>query len=488
VRDTGRRRPERAEQPQRRRPEHPVEPTRPDPGELAAAVEQTNAEVSELKWALSASSAPAGALSDPQTEEFLQRKLELRADLDSEELAIEELQQRKDDLVEGVARKQREKEDTMQQLSELRSSLGFATEDQIDERIAALESQMWSQRLSLAEEKRLLSEIAMLSSKKPQVSQFTRMAASAARGGDSNESLKQKVDEINEQLRIRREEKKSIAQRYHAHIEGMKAIINEKLHERSAVEEEHQRLERRHSAWQARVEKSSERAARTREREERLQARREEEERRQRERQGRVDKAEEARLKKKEELTEKRHAKLEAPDDSEDELLDAAAAVTAAQEPPHFAEVVLLEQTLQFCRSILPREEERPEEKKSVEYNNPEGSVIVIPKEQRGMDFLIPPVKPRRSEAKSMKQREKLKKAENLKTIRHNVHSFSLFEKLMMDAPLSTDDLPATIEKLRDHLDKRRAEIATWEAKRDEARRAAVERRLKRAQVLQLFG
>merc|ERR1712079_319546 len=109
-------------------------------------------------------------------------------------------------LMEGMAKQQKEKEDKLQQLNELKNTLGYVNEEQIDERIATLESQMWNQRLSLAEEKKLLSEIAMLSSKKPQVSQFQRMAVAAAKSDSTSESIKQKVEEINEQIRFHKEQ------------------------------------------------------------------------------------------------------------------------------------------------------------------------------------------------------------------------------------------------------------------------------------------
>ena len=42
----------------------------------------------------------------------------------------------------------------------------------------------------------------------------------------------------------------------------------------------------------------------------------------------------------------------------------------------------LLEQTLAYCQKLLPQSNEETEEKKLVEYNNPEGSLIIVPKEE----------------------------------------------------------------------------------------------------------
>merc|ERR1712039_269063 len=123
---------------------------------------------------------------------------------------------------------------------------------------------------------------------------------------------------------------------------------------------------------------------------------------------------------------------------------------------------------------------EEPEEQKIIEYNNPEGSVIIIPKEKREMDYFVPPTK-----SKHKQQKGKLKKADGSQVIKHNVMSFSLFEKLEMDPPLSTDELPTTIEKLQEQLAEYKAEIAVWEARREEVRRIRLEQKLEKARVLQ---
>ena len=48
----------------------------------------------------------------------------------------------------------------------------------------------------------------------------------------------------------------------------------------------------------------------------------------------------------------------------------------------------LLEQTLAYCQKLLPQSNEATDEKNPVEYNNPEGSLIIVPKEEKG--FLKP--------------------------------------------------------------------------------------------------
>jgi len=47
-------------------------------------------------------------------------------------------------------------------------------------------------------------------------------------------------------------------------------------------------------------------------------------------------------------------------------------------EQPHLAETTLLEQTLTFCKSLLPKEQEAKEEKKDVALNAPEGAVVLL--------------------------------------------------------------------------------------------------------------
>eukprot|EP00439_Symbiodinium_sp_Y106_P013608 s3162_g1.t4 len=135
---------------------------------------------------------------------------------------------------------------------------------------------------------------------------------------------------------------------------------------------------------------------------------REEERRRRAEQQERLRELREEREKQQQEAREQRKAAAAAlksaqqgqshgrvPKPSLDEL---------PKEPPHFAELRLLEQTLAYCRKLLPKDDTSEKERKPVEYNNPEGSLVIMPKEDRPDEFLFAPPKPRRHEGKVRKR------------------------------------------------------------------------------------
>ena len=123
-----------------------------------------------------------------------------------------------------------------------------------------------------------------------------------------------------------------------------------------------------------------------------------------------------------------------------------------------------------FCRGQLPREslEEGPE--KEVRYNNPEGSLVVVPKGQRSEEYFVPPTKPRRHEGKVSRrpQTSKWRTSRATQAIVHTSLSFKLFQDLKISAPLSTDELPATIAEIEARLEEREGRLADAQARKQE--------------------
>merc|ERR1719473_1486360 len=70
---------------------------------------------------------------------------------------------------------------------------------------------------------------------------------------------------------------------------------------------------------------------------------------------------------------------------------------------------------------------------------------------------------------KGKASKTKGKKGEgSAKPIKHNAETFKLFASLKLDAPITTDDIPATLEKLEKQMEEFQAKIKDWELKRDE--------------------
>merc|ERR1712176_773167 len=55
--------------------------------------------------------------------------------------------------------------------------------------------------------------------------------------------------------------------------------------------------------------------------------------------------------------------------------------VESLDEQPHVSEITLIEQTVKFCKSLMPQEStDKKEEKKDTVYNNKEGETVLLKK------------------------------------------------------------------------------------------------------------
>merc|ERR1712113_1244231 len=71
--------------------------------------------------------------------------------------------------------------------------------------------------------------------------------------------------------------------------------------------------------------------------------------------------------------------------------------------------------------------------------------------------------------AKGKKGKIKPKKDESSsKPIKHNAETFQLFDKLKLDAPITTDDVPALLEKLDAKLVEFNSKVKKWEEQRED--------------------
>merc|ERR1712113_65940 len=76
--------------------------------------------------------------------------------------------------------------------------------------------------------------------------------------------------------------------------------------------------------------------------------------------------------------------------------------------------------------------------------------------------------------AKGKKGKSKKKSDEGSagsKPIKHNAETFRLFEQLKLDAPITTGDIPALLEKLEVQLEGYKKKVEEWEENREEMKR-----------------
>merc|ERR1719191_2327771 len=212
---------------------------------------------------------------------------------------------------------------------------------------------MHTASVTLKEEKKMMEEIKELKKNKPKVSQYKSMEASLP-AMDSGTSIKEKVSAINEQMQVHREAKKAAQAELAALMEenqkkmggvselieqreALNKSIQEVIKARSEIRDEFRKEERENNAYLAEL-----RAIRQ---ERAIEERKEREAEREKERRQR--------------------------------------AADKLEEQPFVSEITLVEQTILFCKNLMPKDEEEKSkvEKKEIAHTNKAEEVVVIRKE-----------------------------------------------------------------------------------------------------------
>jgi len=371
-------------------------------------------------------------------EEFFQKKAELRQQLDEFSGKMNAIQEQKDGIKKAVGEKQAEGKEMKQKLNGMKKNLGFTSEDQIDDRIATIEYKMWTGSVSLKEEKAFLKEISELKKNKPKISQLNQMEASVS-SFDGGVPMKEQMGSFNEQMAILREQKKAVSEKYSALMEerskqmgdmpelfeareALNKQIGELIKERNELRDEFRAAEREYNAYL------------------------------QEQRAARADKQRAEREVRQKEWDVARRQK------EADKL----------EEQPFVSETTLIEQTIKWCKSLLPKDAEATkEEKKDIVHTNKDDELVVLKKSDREEEFFFAPTK----KAKGAKNKSK----KETTAIKHNVETFKLFSELKLDAPITTDEIPPIVEKLEAQLETYQAKIALWVEKREEMKKKILE-------------
>merc|ERR1712203_1243519 len=123
-----------------------------------------------------------------------------------------------------------------------------------------------------------------------------------------------------------------------------------------------------------------------------------------------------------------------------------------------------------FCNSLTQKKaDDVKEEKKEIAHNNPEGYEVVVKKEDQDEFFMMP------SKGKKSKSKKGGKAEGSAKPIKHNAETFRLFDQLKLDAPITTDEVPALLEKLEAQLTDYQEKVKVWEETKEEQKRKILE-------------
>merc|ERR1719424_547718 len=318
--------------------------------------------------------------------EFFSKKSEISAKMAGFKEKIDALHAQKDELQNGVNEKKGEKTQMVQDVKKMKASIGYKSEEEMDERLRNIEYRLQTETIPLKEEKDLLKEMQEIKRNRPKVAQVNKLEDGLNKFdlGGNKETLQTIKGQIRNWMQEKSkvlEERDALNKEYEGKLGDDKAYeernaltqkIKEKQEERSKVREEF------------REEKNKFRELMNKKREEQ---------------QARYAAEREGRQKEWEEHS--RQKKVEKLD-----------------EQPFVTEITLLEQTIKFCKSLTSgKEVEKKEEKKDIEHNNMDGLQVLGKKDERD-EFWFEPTKAKKNKGSKTEG----KKA--TKPIKHNAVTF----------------------------------------------------------------
>jgi len=372
--------------------------------------------------------------------EFQSKRADLLSKVQAEKEKIDEYMAEKDKIRGAMGMKNEEDKKMKGDLKDMKKKLGYTDIDQIDKRIREIEDVMHHSSINLKEEKKMMLEIAQLKKNKPEVTKFKEMdqkiATNRELNSGNNSTLKEQLDSLNEVMNVHRERKKELnaeftliiqerdaqmgnSQEMYGQRDELNGKVKEYIQERNELRDAFRQDERKYYEFQRELKNL------------RWEKQREERERNEKEWQ-----------------QERRKRDAEKLDDQ-----------------PFVSETTLLEQTIKFCKTFQPKEVEEKAEVKAIVHNNKQDEEVLVSKKSKDEEFYYAPTR----KPKASKNKNKAPGAgSTAKPIKHNAETFKLFASLKIDAPITTDDIPATLEKLESEMATFQGKIKEWEHKRDE--------------------
>jgi len=361
---------------------------------------------------------------------FYEKKKELANLMQAYGEQIKKLNDQRKNLKDTLIGKVQNQKTLNKNLKNAQQSIQFKSEEELDARIKAIEFEMFTGTLTLQEEKRKVQEIQQLKKQKPKIN-ATR---------EKVEALEQKQTELKEDTGIADldEQIKTVDTKVSDVWKAKEKVKEEYL----ALTQDRAKLEETNDLYKQKTDFKDQISALIKERNDlRKQLRDEEEEYR---------KAKAEAIK---QMAEKRKALKEAA--WEAELMEKCEENITVQ--PHLAEVALLEQTITFCKNLLPKEKGEEETKKETSFNNPEGYAVLKNKNDRDEEFYMT--------ASKKKGLAKKNKAAPSQTIKHDAWTFQQFDALKIKAPNTTKEIPDTLAQLQEKLDDFNFKISEWHRK-----------------------
>lgn len=412
----------------------------PDKDAYDANINAKNAEIEKLQRDMNAIQKK---LQEKSTDKdgFYEKKAMLAAKMATYGEQIKRLNDQRAELRKQFSAKSTDQKNIISHLRQTEQSITFKTESELDARISQIEWEMHTNTMTLQEEKKKVQEICALKKQKPKINAQAERLDSLKKKkeelSDSTafDSIKDQITAVNQKADVVWAEKEKVKLEYLELIELHKAKTETK-----DLDDQKQGLRKKISELVA-----ERNALRKQYDEEKIAFRNYKRE----EQRAMADKRAAETTRRREEYEKVEMAK------KEDKLFV----------QPHLAEVALLEQTITFCKNLLPKETEAEKIAADVAHTNPEGYKVLKKKDERDEEFF--------SVATKKKGPTKKNRAAPSNVIKHDAYTFRLFDALGTKAPSSVDQVADTMAELQAKLDKYNAEIATWQEKKDDGRLVA---------------
>lgn len=406
---------------------------KPDKEAMQEKIDAVTAKIEDLKKKKQAMESKIEAGKGVKDEYFRKRN-EISAKIQGFKEKIDACHAEKEKFQQGVNEKKGERSQMAADMKKARASIGYKSEEDMDKRMREIEYSLQTDTMPLKKEKELLKEMSELKRNRPKVAEVNKMGAMLDNfevGGN-----KETLDTIKKQIKTWMEQKAEV------------------LAERKKLEEEYEGKLGEPNLYEDRKQFNEKIAACLEERNKIRDAFKEEER-----------KYWEAWKEKKREQQERYAAERKAQQ-AEWEERNRLRKAEKIDEQPHVAEITLIEQTIKFCKSLASgREEKQEEEKKEIDHSkNDMNGLQVLGKKDERDEFWFEPTKGKKNKG----SKQKGEKAGSSKPIKHSAQTFKLFDSLKLDAPITLDDIPQTLEKLEAKLEHFQQKVATWEKTKEE--------------------
>jgi len=405
----------------------------PDRAALDAAVAKIQEEIEGFQ---KEQQALAGKISGKSggKDQYYAERAEIRAQLDEFSAKIDVLMEQKGGAHKAMTDKKAEGQDMKNELSKMKKSIGYNSEADIDQRIAHIEHEMGHSTISLKQEKDYMKEMAELRKCRPKVAQVNSLQENLA-NRDTGSGLRENLGDINAQMALYRDGKRKVQEKLAAvnearkaqmgdvpemieQREGISKKIQEKIAERNTIRDEFRAKEREFNNF----------------------------------------KNEQRRVK------QEKYQEQQGAQRAEWEHASRARKAEALDNQPYVSEITLIEQTMAFLKGLVAdKGPVQKEEKKETVHSNKADEEVLMPDRDEEMYFV-----PTKTKKKGKSNKNSGAKEGGAKPIKHNAVTFRLFDQLKLNAPTTTDDIPALLEKLEEQLKDYQEKVKEWEHNRDE--------------------